>query len=122
MAEFSPPDIRSLIGKVVKASPSDIRFMAQRLHDHAFERRMSAATMRTLLRELGHDDIAAFCSAVGLPPHIAERWDRFGLSGEMQQVLAFMVGERRRLAEAVEEFESATHVGIDDFLRERDLI
>ncbi len=122
MAEFSPPDIRSLIGKVIKASPSDIRFMAQRLHDHAFEERMSAATMRALVRELGHADIAAFCAAVGLPPHIAERWDRFGLSSEMQQVLAFMVAERRRLAEAVGEFESATHVGIDDFLRERDLI
>lgn len=122
MAEFSPPDIRSLIGKVIKASPSDIRFMAQRLHDHAFEERMSAATMRALVRELGHADIAAFCAAVGLPRHVAERWDRFGLSAEMQQVLAFMVAERRRLAAAVEDFESATHVGIDDFLRERDLI
>lgn len=122
MPEFAPPDVRSLLGKVMKAAPSDIKLVAQRLHDHAFEPRVSAEATRAFVRELGYEDLHAFCEAIGLPPHIADRWDRFGLSGEMKQVFALMVEQRRRLAEAVEEFESMTHVGVDDFMRERGLI
>lgn len=122
MPNFAPPDVRSLIGKVMNASPSDIRLVAQRLHDHAFEPRMSAAETRAFVGELGYESLHAFCEAIGLPPHIADRWDRFGVSGEMKQVFALLADQRSRLAAAIEEFESSTHVGIDDFLRERGLI
>lgn len=122
MADFTPPDMRALLGKVMNASPLDIRFVAQRLHDHAFEPRLPAEATRAFVRELGYEDLHAFCAAIGLPPHIADRWDRFGLSGEMRQVLVHMTDERKRLAQAIEEFESITHVGIDDFLRERGLL
>lgn len=122
MPEFGPPDVRSLLGKVMRASPSDIKLVAQRLHDHAFEPRMSAGATRAFVRELGYESLHAFCEAVGLPPHVADRWDRFGVSGEMKQIFTLLAAQRRRLAEAVEEFESMTHVGIDEFLRERGLI
>ncbi|MEO3388361.1 hypothetical protein [Mesorhizobium sp. CAU 1741] len=122
MSEFTPPDMRSLLGKVMKASPTDIKFMAQRLHDHAFEPRMSAEATRAFARELGHEDLKAFCLAIGLPAHVAERWDRFGLSAEIMHVLTFMLAERQRLVEAIDEFEANTHVGVDDFLRERGLL
>lgn len=122
MPDFAPSDMRALIGKVIKASPSDIRFVAQRLHDHAFEPRMSPEETRAFARELGHENLDALCAAVGLPPHVAERWERFGLSAEMKQVFALIADQRRRLVEAVEEFETMTHVGIDDFLRERGLL
>lgn len=122
MPDFTPPDMRSLIGRVIKASPSDIRLVAQRLHDHAFEPRMSAEQTRAFVRELGYESLHAFCEALGLPPHIAERWDRFGVSGEMKQMFALLADQRSRLAAAIEQFEASTHVGIDDFLRERGLL
>lgn len=122
MPDFTSPDVRSLIGKAMKASPSDVRLVAQRLRDHALEPRLSAGETRALVRELGYDSLSAFCDALGLPAHIAERWDRFGVSGEMKQVFGLLAAHRARLATAIEEFEAATHVGIDDFLRERNLL
>ena len=122
MPDLSPPDVRALLGRVMDASPADIKLMTQRLRDHVFEPRMSAAETRALVRELGHQDIHALCSAAGLSPHIAERWDRFGISGEMQKILLFMLGEKQRVTEAIQEFEQITHVGIDEFLRERKLL
>lgn len=117
-----PADVRNLITKVMGASPADIRLMAQRLHDHAFEQRLSPEATAEFVRQLGYDGLDAFCADIGLPPHIAERWGRFGVSGEMKQVFSLLVAQRRRMADAIEEFEAMTHVGIDDFLRERGLI
>ncbi|TPI33494.1 hypothetical protein FJW08_05865 [Mesorhizobium sp. B3-2-1] len=122
MPAFDPSDVKALFGKVMGASPSDIKLVAQRLHDHAFEPRMSAEEIRQLVVSLGYDSLDAFCSGIGLPAHIAERWSRFGVSGEMKQVFALLAGQRRRVAEAIAEFESMTHVGVEDFLRERGLI
>src|SRR5690606_21422202 len=112
MPAFHPSSVKTLL-KVV-ASPGDIRLVAQRLHDHAFEPRLSAEDTREIVVELGYESIDAFCADIGLPPHIAERWSRFGVSGEMGQVFRFLVSQRRKMTQAVEEFESMTHVGIDD--------
>jgi hypothetical protein len=117
-----PADVRNLITKVMGASPADIRLMAQRLHDHAFEQRLSPEATKEFVRQLGYESLDAFCADIGLPQHIAERWSRFGVSGEMRQVFSLVVAQRRRMADAIAEFEAMTHVGIDDFLRERDLI
>jgi hypothetical protein len=122
MPAFDPLDVKTLFGKVMGASPSDIKLVAQRLHDHAFEPRMSAEETKQLVVSLGYDSLDAFCADIGLPLHIAERWSRFGVSGEMKQVFALLAGERKRVAEAIAEFESMTHVGVEDFLRERGLI
>lgn len=122
MPPFGPSDVRSFVSKVMGASPADIRLMAQRLHDHAFEQRMSAEDTTAFVRDLGYDSLEAFCADIGLPAHIAERWGRFGVSGEMRQVFTLLASQRRRMAEAIAEFEEMTHVGIDDFLRERGLI
>ena len=122
MSAPGPSDVRNLITKVMGASPADIRLVAQRLHDHAFEQRLSPEATTEFVRQLGYDNLEAFCADIGLPAHIAERWGRFGVSGEMRQVFSLLVAQRRRLADAVEEFEAMTHVGIDDFLRERGLI
>ena len=40
----------------------------------------------------------------------------------MKQVFALLIEQRRQLVDAVSEFEAMTHVGIDDFMRERGLI
>ncbi len=117
-----PSDMRNLITKVMGASPADIRLMAQRLHDHAFEQRLSPEATKEFVRQLGYESLDAFCADIGLPAHIAERWGRFGVSGEMRQVFSLLVAQRRRMADAIAEFEAMTHVGIDDFLRERGLI
>jgi hypothetical protein len=118
----APSDVRNLITKVMGASPADIRLMAQRLHDHAFEERLSPEATREFVRQLGYESLDAFCADIGLPQHIAERWGRFGVSAEMRQVFSLLVAQRRRMADAIAEFEEMTHVGIDDFLRERGLI
>lgn len=122
MPPFGPTDVRNLVSKVMGASPADIRLVAQRLHDHAFETRMSASDTRAFIAELGYESLEAFCVDIGLPTHIAERWSRFGVSGEMRQVFTLLASQRKRMAEAIDEFEEMTHVGIDDFLRERGLI
>lgn len=122
MPNVTPEDVRALFSKVMKASPADIKLVAERLHDHAFEPRMPAEAMRAFVREMGYDSLHAFCAQIGLHPRIADRWDRFGVSGEMGQVFMLLASQRKRLAEAVEEFESMTHVGVDDFLRERGLL
>jgi hypothetical protein len=117
-----PSAVRNLITTVMGASPADIRLVARRLRDHAFEQRMSAQETREFVGRLGYESLDAFCEDIGLPAHIAERWGRFGVSGEMRQVFALLVAQRRKMAEAIAEFEAMTHVGIDDFLRERGLI
>jgi hypothetical protein len=122
MPAFDPADVKTLFGKVMGASPSDIKLVAQRLHDHAFEPRMSADETKQLVTGLGYHSLDAFCADIGLPAHIAERWSRFGVSGEMKQVFTLLAGHRKRVAEAIAEFEAMTHVGVEDFLRERGLI
>lgn len=122
MPAFDPSDVKTLFSKVMGASPSDIRLVAQRLHDHAFEPRMSADETKQLVVGLGYDSLDAFCADIGLPAHIAERWSRFGVSGEMKQVFTLLAAHRKRVAEAIAEFEAMTHVGVEDFLRERGLI
>ncbi|QPC90613.1 hypothetical protein [Mesorhizobium sp. INR15] len=122
MPAFDPSDVKTLFGKVMGASPSDIKLVAQRLHDHAFEPRMSAEETKQLVVNLGYESLDAFCADIGLPTHIAERWSRFGVSGEMKQVFTLLAAQRRRVAEAIAEFESMTHVGVEDYLRERGLI
>ena len=122
MPPFQPSEVRNFVSRLMGASPADIRLMAQRLHDHAFEQRMSPADTKPFVRELGYESLEAFCADIGLPAHIAERWGRFGVSGEMRQVFTLLASQRQRMAEAIAEFEEMTHVGIDDFLRERGLI
>ena len=115
-------EFRSVVGKLMSASPADIRIAAERLRDHALETRMTPEETRAFVAGLGYGSLEAFCAAIGLPAHIARRWDRFGVSSEMKQVFELLLTQRRRMAEAVDEFESMTHVGVDDFLRERGLI
>ena len=122
MPAFNSSELRSVIGKVMSSSPSDIRLFAERLRDHALYERMSGEETRAFVADLGYDSIEAFCSAIGLPAHIARRWERFGVSSEMKQVFALLIEQRRQLVDAVSEFEAMTHVGIDDFMRERGLI
>jgi hypothetical protein len=122
MPPFGPSEVMALCSKVIGTAPSDIKLVAQRLHDHAFEPRLSAEDTRDLVTELGFEDLDAFCAGLGLPSHIAERWARFGVSHEMKQVIKLLAAQRRRTAEAVAEFESMTHVGVEDFLRERGVI
>ncbi|MBA3448268.1 MAG: hypothetical protein H0T56_11795 [Pseudaminobacter sp.] len=122
MPAFSPPDVKSLFSKVMDASPSDVRLVAQRLRDHAFEPRMSADATKEFVGSLGYESVDAFCADIGLPAHIAERWGRFGVSGEMKQVFTLLAAQRKKMAEAIAEFESMTHVGVEDFLRDRGLL
>ncbi len=122
MPPFGPSDVRNIVSKVMSASPADIKLVAQRLHDHAFEERLSGEDTARLVQELGYESLEAFCTDLQLPAHIAERWARFGISVEMRQVLTLLVTHRRRMNEAVREFEDMTNAGLDDFLRERGLI
>lgn len=122
MPVFDPPNMRGLLSRVIATSPTDVKLVAERLHDHAFERRIRPAEARAIARDLGFDDLAALCTHMGLSARIAERWSRFGISGEMGQVLSFMAAERRRLRVATDEFEAMTHVGLDEFLKDRGLI
>jgi hypothetical protein len=121
MPSFNMSEFRTAFGRVMGA-PSDIRLVAERIRDHALDKRLSPEETRAIVANLGYENLDTFCAAIGLPSHIARRWDRFGVSSEMKQVFELLVDQRRRMAAAVDEFESMTHVGIDDFLRERGLM
>ena len=122
MPAFDASSVKTLLNNVMAASPTDIKLVAQRLRDHALEPRMSAEDTREFIVGLGYETVDAFCADIGLPAHIAQRWSRFGVSGEMRQVFTLLASQRRKMAQAIDEFESMTHVGIDDFLRDRGLI
>ena len=110
------------LSKVINMSPSDIALITRRVYDHVIEKRTSPEETRMLISECGYGSIEEFCSAVGLPAHIAQRWCRLGISGEMRLVLMHMRDRQRLVKEAVDDFESMTHVGVDDFLQERGVL
>ena len=117
-----PAEVRSILNRVISASPADLRLVAQRLHDHALEERMSGDELRSVADKLGYRTVADFCADLGMPTHVAERWERFGVSSEMKQVFALLINQRKRFADAVKEFETITHVGLEDFLRGRGVL
>lgn len=108
-----------ILTRLAESAPRDIQFVAERLHDHAVEERMSATDLRALLSELGYDSISDFCDVASIPLHVARRWERFGVSSEMRAVLLLMQAQRRHFDQVTKEFEAITHVGLLDFLRSR---
>lgn len=124
MSTYNQNDIRQVLAKAIHTlpSPNDLRLVAQRFVDHAVEPRLSPSDVDVVVQELGYSDLENFCRDVGLPEHIAERWKRFGVSSEMGQVFAFLALQRKRVRDAVQEFESTRHVGLDDFFQDRGLI
>ncbi|MEP3435512.1 MAG: hypothetical protein ABJN75_01800 [Hoeflea sp.] len=117
-----PMQVPNIVKRVLESSPSDLRLLAHRLHDHATEDRMSPADVKSSLAQLGYDDIADFCRDLDMPSHVAEHWQRFGVSGEMRQVFRLMIKQRDRFAAAVAEFETITHVGLEQFLKGRGVL
>lgn len=117
-----PSEVKSILNRVMDSSPSDLRLFAQRLHDHAVEERMPADEVKASLSLLGYKNIADFCADLELPGHVAERWERFGVSAEMKQVFGLLLKQRQRFAEAAAEFEACTHVGLLNFLKGRGVL
>ncbi|MBW3096677.1 hypothetical protein [Pseudohoeflea coraliihabitans] len=115
-------DPTTFLDRMLSGTPTDVRLLAQRFRDHAIEPRCSIEETRELVADLGYESIEAFCAAAGLPAHLAARWERFGASGSVRQLLLMMRSQREAVAAAVEDFESSTHVGLDDFMRERGII
>jgi len=117
-----PSALKTVLTHVMTASPDDVRIAAQRLHDHLIAERMTPEELRAALGELGYRSLADFCDRAGIAPHIRERWESFGVAEDMRQILSYMLTERRRFVQAVEEFETVTHVGLLDFLRSRHIL
>jgi len=112
-------EVGGILTRLAESSPRDIQFVAERLHDHAVEERMSATDLGVVLNELGYSDISNFCEAADIPVHVAKRWERFGVSAEMRAVLLMMQAQKRHFEQVTNEFEAITHVGLLDFLRSR---
>lgn len=117
-----PIPVRGILNKFSEASPRDFHLLAERFHDHAIEERMSVEALSRRIVQLGFPSILAFCEAAKIPPHVAKRWERFGVSPEMEAVLSLMLLRQEKLESVVQEFEAITHVGLIDFLKSRSAI
>lgn len=117
-----PMQVPNIVKRVLDSSPSDLRLFAHKLHDHATEERMSPADVNANLAQLGYANIADFCRDLDVPSHVAEHWERFGVSAEMRQVFQLMIKKHNRFAAAVAEFEAITHVGLEQFLKGRGVL
>ncbi|MCG7393752.1 hypothetical protein MHY87_12615 [Microvirga sp. ACRRW] len=124
MKPSSSSDLKQVLAKAIYTlpTPTDLKLVAQRFVDHAVEPRLSGSDVVALVQDLGYSDLDSFCRDVGLPDHIMDRWKRFGISAEMGQIFAFLALQRRRVRDAVDEFEATRHVGLDEFFRDRGLI
>jgi len=100
---------------------SDVRLMYARMHNHAISPRLSPEKLLEIVNRLGFKDVRAFGDKIGLEPHIAESWARFGISHDAAMLLQALLDYRNRLNDAMQDFERNTQIPLDIFFEEHQL-
>jgi hypothetical protein len=101
--------------------PSDIPLMLERVHSHVVKPRMSAQELREVVRGLGFETVEAFGDQIGLERRTSRSWARYGLSRDAAQLLLALLNYRRRLLDAMDDFEKTTQIPLDGFFENQQL-
>jgi hypothetical protein len=109
LGDFGPP------------RPGDLGLVMERLHTHALKPRLSPEEFRRTVGDLGFASPEDFAQRIGLGPSTLRSWLRFGLSHDAAQLLLALAGYRRRLKEAMADFEACTQVPIESFFEDHKL-
>jgi hypothetical protein len=101
--------------------PSDVRHMLARVHNHAISPRMPPEKLLDIVKALGFATVESFGARIGLEPHIAESWARYGISHDAALLLEALLSYRTRLNDAMQDFERSTQIPLDSFFDDHQL-
>lgn len=123
-----PRDARDMAGNLerlvrdsLRFRPSDIRHALERVHSHVVKPRMSPGELRAVVKGLGFDSVEAFGDQIGIERRTSESWARYGLSRDAAQLLLALLNYRRRLLDAMDDFEKTTQIPLDGFFENQQL-
>jgi hypothetical protein len=101
--------------------PSDVRHMLARVENHAISPRLPPEELAAIVNALGFATVQAFGARIGLEPHIAESWARYGISHDAALLLRALLDYRTRLNDAMQDFERSTQIPLDIFFEDHQL-
>jgi hypothetical protein len=101
--------------------PSDVRLMYARMHNHAISPRMPPEKLLEIVRALGFATVEDFGAKIGLERRTAESWARYGISHDAALLLQALLDYRKRLNDAMQDFERNTQIPLDIFFDEHQL-
>ena len=102
--------------------PADPRHALRRIHAHLVAPRLSGEDFGLIIKAMGYDSIYDFAAEFDLPVQSVEDWRSAGMTFESAQLLRGLAKLKMDTNDAVLEFDSYTHVGLEDFFKERNLI
>lgn len=118
-----PASYRDLLrGNPLASPPRRLRILAERVRSHTIDERIRVEALSSELRTLGHRDIAGFCDEQTIPRETGEYWTCFGVPPEVATLIRNMANNRHGLRKAAEDFDNWNHVGIADYLSDKNFI
>jgi hypothetical protein len=101
--------------------PSDLGLVLERFRTHLVMRRMEPAEFRATVRDLGFASLDEFAHRIKLPLRTVDSWAKFGVAHDTAQLLLALLGYRKRLEEAIADFDFHTNIGLADFFEDHQL-
>lgn len=102
--------------------PPDPRQALRRIHAHLVAPRLSGDEFAAIVEAMGYDSIYDFASDYDLPKESVEDWRSVGMSYESAQLLRGLAKMKMNIRDTIIEFDSYTHVGLEDFFKDRNVI
>lgn len=121
MSNQFPPDLSRIVDRAFRFQPGDLRHVLDRIHAHAVEPRMTPEELEAAARVLGYSSVHAFGHGIGLPIRTIDAWMRLGVPQESAQLVRALVAMKDRFTLAAEEFDACTHVGLVDYLKDKQI-
>lgn len=102
--------------------PPDPRQALRRIHAHLVAPRLSGEEYAAIVKAMGYGSIYDFAADYNLPKESVEDWRNVGMSYECAQLLRGIAELKMNIRDTVVEFDSYTHVGLEEFFKDRKII
>ncbi len=102
--------------------PPDPRQALRRIHAHLVAPRLSGEEFAAIVDAMGYDSIYEFAEDYNLPKESIEDWRNLGMSYECAQLLRGIAELKTNIRDTVVEFDSYTHVGLEEFFKDRKIL